>query len=96
MDTTDTTEAPEAEPAVRKPTVAEALERLREIREHLAPVDDLNLERRWLLVLLADSHGTGLDTIAEADGADKGAVRVAISKTRRAPVPTPARYLAAT
>jgi len=80
MDPTTITEpAPEPKPL----TVDGALARLGEIREHLAPVADLQAERLRLLLWLKDDQHVELDAIAEADGSKVGAVRVSLSKARR-------------
>lgn len=82
-----TTDDPATEGAPAVLSDADALARLREIRDHLAPVADLQKERLRLLVLLKDTHEVALETIAEADGATIGAVRVSLSKARRQPPP---------
>lgn len=88
---TDTTTDPS--PPAALPDKAGALARLTEIRAHLAPVADLQRERLWLLHRLRETDGATLDEIATADGSDAGAVRTSLSKARKAPPPTPARYL---
>lgn len=85
-----TTEAPPARVPI--PDKAGKLARLAEIRAHLAPVDELQRERLWLLYELRETDQSSLEDIAVADGSNTGAVRTSISKARKNPPPIPDRY----
>jgi hypothetical protein len=69
-----------------------ALARLAEIREHLAPVKDMQSERLWLLMQLADTYEVPMADLTEADGSLPGAVRTSLSKARRVEPEVPERY----